>query len=421
MGELDSALAGFKAVREISRQHGMLKQEKRALRGMADIVVFNPNMDEGLRVVNEILAWARDHDDKVLESMALTNIGFWWAGQGDPARGRQLTSESEQLAIQTRKPTPIFLARLIRAVVERWLGRPDKTIELTEGVVELLRMRFGLSALPAALQIRSIALAELGRIEEAMGVLQTGIDLCEKYGAFYRLGALYNCLGYCYSELYLHHRAWEYNVRGEELARRLLRKSIMWGLHHAEITAQATVNTMEDLFGQGEIDKAWNRLKSFEQESRDKIYGAARYQWESRMNYLAARILLRRNEVDGAESVIRETLETVRRTQSKKREGSLLRLLGKASLKRMKFEDAFGQMAQSIALLKEVGNPRQLWESHASLGHAFDQAGRSGDAREQWGAAAEIIHNTANGLTDRDLREGFLNAKSIREILSKAL
>ena len=136
---------------------------------------------------------------------------------GDPIKGLKMISEAEQLAIQTGRPKPVFAVRLLRAVQERWLGRPDKTIELTEGAVELLRMGFGLSVLPAAIMIRSIALAETGRIEESMTIIGTGIDLCEKYGAINELGALYNCLGYCFGELYLPDRAWEYNLLEKKL------------------------------------------------------------------------------------------------------------------------------------------------------------------------------------------------------------
>jgi hypothetical protein len=51
---------------------------------------------------------------------------------------------------------------------------------------------------------------------------------------------------------------------------------------------------------------------------------------------------------------------------------------------------------------------------------AFKKLGKSSEAREQWGAAAEVIHNLANGLSDRGLREGFLKAVPIHRILSKA-
>jgi hypothetical protein len=46
--------------------------------------------------------------------------------------------------------------------------------------------------------------------------------------------------------------------------------------------------------------------------------------------------------------------------------------------------------------------------------------GRRSEAKEQWGLASDIIQNTAEELSDRELREGFLNAQPIREIFSKA-
>ena len=78
-------------------------------------------------------------------------------------------------------------------------------------------------------------------------------------------------------------------------------------------------------------------------------------------------------------------------------------------------------MSEAILILKEVGNPRQLWEAHASLALAYEKLRRESEAREQWGAAAEVIQKTAKGLSDRKLREGFLNAKPIQGILANAL
>jgi Flp pilus assembly protein TadD len=89
-------------------------------------------------------------------------------------------------------------------------------------------------------------------------------------------------------------------------------------------------------------------------------------------------------------------------------------------MKRNEFDRAISSINEAILILKEVGNPRQLWQAHASLGSAYNKLGRLSEAREQWGAAAEVIHKTANGLSDRELREGFLNAKPIRDILAKA-
>jgi Flp pilus assembly protein TadD len=89
-------------------------------------------------------------------------------------------------------------------------------------------------------------------------------------------------------------------------------------------------------------------------------------------------------------------------------------------MKRNEFDHAISSINEAILILKEVGNPRQLWEAHASLASVYDKLRRRSEARDQWGAAAEVIQKIANGLSDRNLREGFLNAKPIRDILAKA-
>jgi Flp pilus assembly protein TadD len=104
----------------------------------------------------------------------------------------------------------------------------------------------------------------------------------------------------------------------------------------------------------------------------------------------------------------------------KKIEGRFLRLLGEVQMKRNESENAIASISEAVLILKEVGNPRQLWQAHASLASVYSKLGRLSEARDRWGAASEIIHKTANGLSDRELREGFLSAKPIREILAKA-
>ena len=115
-----------------------------------------------------------------------------------------------------------------------------------------------------------------------------------------------------------------------------------------------------------------------------------------------------------------ENLEISRREHTKKIEGRFLRLLGEMKMKRNESDKAISSIGEAVLILKEVGNPRQLWQAHASLASAYDKLKRLSEAREQCGTAAEVIRKTANGLSDRELREGFLNAKPIQEILANA-
>jgi hypothetical protein len=161
-------------------------------------------------------------------------------------------------------------------------------------------------------------------------------------------------------------------------------------------------------------------MESFKEESKSKDWDLMRYRWETRMNYLTARILLLRNEHAKAEAIIQEGIKTARTQKAKKREGCFLRLLGEIQFRRDEIDNAINSVSEGILVLKEVGNPRQLWEAHSSLATGLGKLGRTSEAREHWGTAAKIIQDTANGILDHELREGFLEAKPIRDILSKA-
>jgi tetratricopeptide (TPR) repeat protein len=187
-----------------------------------------------------------------------------------------------------------------------------------------------------------------------------------------------------------------------------------------EVVAQASVNLMENLFDQDKPEEAWHRLMAFKEESKGGDYVRAHYQRGSRMNYLAAQILVCRKEFSQAEALIRKNLKTAREEHAKKREGGFLRLLGEVQFSHNEIDDAVNSLNDAIQVLKEVGNPRQLWQAHASLASGLAKHNRTSEARQHWGAAAEVIGNTAKGLSDRGLREGFLGAEPIQKILSKA-
>jgi class 3 adenylate cyclase/tetratricopeptide (TPR) repeat protein len=420
MGDVGVASEAYRTVIQMGRNHGKPDQERVGLMGLTNVAYMWHDRVEAKRVLQEAISWAQEHGDRALESVVLSSMAHGAAIDGRRQQGHEMVVAAEQIAEQVGKPAPIFVARTVRALTERWLGNPVTTIELTEGMIETLQKRFALVPLATAAMNRGIALAETGRIDEASEVLSKAIEISEKFGALHRLGALYNSLGYCYAEVCQHSRALELNLRGEELARGLMAEYPAGRALYAEMAAQAAVNCMENLYELGRTEEAWNRLKAFKEESRGSDFDLGRDQWESRMNYLCAGILLVRNEYTEANALIEENLRTTRQIELKKREGCLLRLLGELQIKLGQSGNAISTINQAIPLFKEVGNFRQLWKAHASLGSAFTELGRLGEAREQWGLAADTILNVANGLSDRELREGFLNSEPIRQILSKA-
>jgi tetratricopeptide (TPR) repeat protein len=421
IGDINTALERYKKAMEVCRKHGLIADEMEILVEIGWARWFTPmTRDETIRSYDEEILRAKEVGDKGAESRILSTKGFYLATLGHRYEGYNMVVEAEAMALQTGNPRAVIATRGIRAVAERWLGRPGKTVELTEGMVDALSKLFNLNQLSGLIFTRGLSLAEIGRIEDALAALKHGIDLCEKLEGAVHLGRLYNTLGYCYSEIYCPEESWKWNLKSEEIARKLMEQYPMGGLNAGEIIANANVNLMENLFDQGKTEEAWNRIKSLKEESKSSDYSRSRDRWEARLDFLTSLILLQREKFDEAEVRIIKNFEISRREHTKKIEGRFLRLLGEVQMKRKEFDRAISSISEAILILKEVGNPRQLWEAHTSLASVYDKLRRESEAREQWGAAAELIHKTANGLSDRNLREGFLNAKPIRDTLAKA-
>ncbi|MBC8391663.1 MAG: hypothetical protein H8E17_03720 [Deltaproteobacteria bacterium] len=420
IGAIGESVKTLRKTIGLSQRHGMIDYERRSLSLLGSMMFIWPDRAEAERIIEDGITRAKEIEDKPLESYMLSWAGTCEFCYGSPYKGHQILVEAERIGMEVEDPISIFHARVMRGWPERWLGKPAKTIELTAGQLEVLSGMFNFGLFTKAIQNRGVALAEVGRIEEGVAILKHAIDISEKFGPFLPHASFFNSLGYCYSEIYQHEKAWSLNLRSEEIASEFLEKYPLGRLQYAEIAAQARVNLMENLFDQGKIDEAWNRMESLKEESNSDDYNMVRYVWESRMNYLAAQIVLHRNELGRAEALIQKDLERVRTKGTKKREGGFLRLLGEVQISRNESENAIENFNEAIVMLAEVGNPRQLWQAHVSLASAYEKLGRANEARNQWGEAAKIIRKTSNGLSDRELREGFLEAKPIREILSKA-
>jgi tetratricopeptide (TPR) repeat protein len=428
VGDIDTALAEYKKNIEMTRRHGLINYEMASLSGLAWTLWWTPiaaMKGEAIRFYEDAIARAREVGNKAVESSILSAKGLYIFLLGrryqglERYKGNQIVIDAERLALETGDQPAILFSRSVHALSERWLGRPKKSIELTDGLGEALRSVFNLKQLLGIIFIRGIALAEIGRIEDGIKLLKDGIDICEKFGTAFWLGRFFNALGYCYQEIHHPRRASSLNERSEEVARKLMEQYPMGRETAGEGAAQAKVNLMENLLDQGRPDEAWLMMQSFREESKRSDYDRNRDQRESRMNYLAAQILLHRNGLGGAESLIRKNLERVREQQARKREGGFLRLLGEVQFRRGEMDNAINSLNEAILILKEVGNPRQLWQAHASLASVFGGLGRMSEAKDQWAAGAELIQNTANGLSDNELRVGFLNAEPVRQILSK--
>jgi class 3 adenylate cyclase/tetratricopeptide (TPR) repeat protein len=154
MGNFDEAVEGFQKAIELCQSHGLIDHERASLAEVNYLMYMWPIKEEAERAYQVGMTRARELNDKGLEGSILGCRGIRAAWEGQPYEGHQMVIEGERLAMEAGDPRWIASVRTLRALTGRWLGRPAKTIELTEGLVEAAGMSSSLSGLSRYLDSR---------------------------------------------------------------------------------------------------------------------------------------------------------------------------------------------------------------------------------------------------------------------------
>ncbi len=92
------------------------------------------------------------------------------------------------------------------------------------------------------------------------------------------------------------------------------------------------------------------------------------------------------------------------------------RLRGQVLMAQGRLDEAEQELAAALEAAIEVGNPPQLWKTHAAIGDLRLAQGRTEDGRRAYGEALSRIDGVAAGLTDTQLRETFVRSKHVEGI-----
>jgi tetratricopeptide (TPR) repeat protein len=289
-------------------------------------------------------------------------------------------------------------------------------LELSEGIVEMLRSVVNMHLAGFGSFVRGMALTDVGRYSEAIRFLSQWIDILDQNSIYINLGRCYGTLGWTYSELYDLEKAFRLNNQAVENAIALRRSPA--NLYVAlEMQAMAEVNLMENKFEMGKVVEAWEHMTRFEKESVHSDYDFLRDRWSTRMKDLKGTILLSRGDLDGADELARQCLDVATKRRYKKYVGKAERLFGQILTERGAYDLAEAKLRASLAKLEEVGNPKQLWITHTALARLYEKTKRPDLKRGHWKAAAVIVESTAGGLQEEGLRNTFLKGALVQEIL----
>jgi class 3 adenylate cyclase/tetratricopeptide (TPR) repeat protein len=418
MGRIEESLGDYQEAIRLASTKGDQHTVLRCLTGIPILLFHTKLKDEVPKFCKQGLELARSLEDKGAEASILANYAYWryvWQGSSD----YETLYQALNIAEESGKPLAILNTRILLSLLERWRGTPQKALELSEGIVEILQSALNIYVGSVSTFVRGMALSDVGKYSDAIRLLRKWIEICQQNSVYLNLGRCYNILAWTFSEIYNLEKSLQFNNQALDNVTTLQSSPSLLPLA-LEMQSHAKVNLMENNFELGQINVAWDQLTLYEKESVHMDYDFIRYRWSTRMKDLKGNILLSRGDLDGAEEIARECLKVAKKREMKKFIGRAERLFGQILVNRGAYAPAEAKLRNALAKLEEVGNPKQLWMTHTAMARLYEKMNMSDRKREHWKAAAAIVETTAEGLQDEGLRSTFLNAGPIQEILRHA-
>jgi tetratricopeptide (TPR) repeat protein len=263
--------------------------------------------------------------------------------------------------------------------------------------------------------VEALAHGSNGRYERALAILEDVLVTGKRMGEPFWLARALNTVGWIYSELQDHHRAMKWNMRGVEAA-----QEANFSIPEAE--SNARLNLGDNLMALGRLDEAEKHFQEVEQVARNPRPQDHNMLWRysQHLFHSFGELWLIRGNTDKAIAYADECLTLAERSKSRKNIAKGRRLRGQVFLAQGKLAEAEQELSTALEVAQQVGNPTQLWMTHAALARLFEKMKQQDLEQEHWQAADAIVQLTADGIQDNELRETFTNAAPVREIMEHA-
>jgi tetratricopeptide (TPR) repeat protein len=188
-----------------------------------------------------------------------------------------------------------------------------------------------------------------------------------------------------------------------------------------EIAAYCEVNRGDVFLDQGDLTLAGEFLEQARRIVEDPAtYPWMKWRYAMHLRVSQGELALARGDTTRAGELAQEALDIATRTNARKYLVRIWRLQGEIALARRQWTEAEHELQRALALAQVIGNPPQLWRSHAAIGHLHAARRDAGAARQAFGAGVAIIECMKTRLERPELRAGLERAPLIRQLYGEA-
>ncbi|MCH7578533.1 MAG: tetratricopeptide repeat protein, partial [Chloroflexi bacterium] len=406
----------------------------------------------GIADLERMLAAARGLGDRRLEGMALAHRGLFEYADHDFERAEETLQSALALGREIRDNETVFISQvgllgvlkvtnrhteaeafataaeelapaasdslalgywgLFHSISENWAGRFDEAAHRVRGSWRSAADRMIAMAVYAD-WVEALAMGGRGNYKQALQALRNVVATCERVGEVQVRARALNTIGWIHVELQNHERAIQFNNQGLEAGR---------DLDDPELASNPMLNLGDSLLALDRLDEAEEQFKQVEQVARNPRPQDRWMLWRysQHLYHSYGELWLARGDHDKAVSYAHECLALAEQSDSKKNIVKGRRLRGQALLAQGELAKAEKELATALEIAKEIGNPPQLWKTHAALGDLRQSQGQPDRARQAYRDAIAVIEGVAAGLEDEPLRETFLGSDHVQDIRRSA-
>jgi class 3 adenylate cyclase/tetratricopeptide (TPR) repeat protein len=363
---------------------------------------------ETIEMAEQALQLAEQLGDKeaIPAALALLSQGRQMRGaEGDLDSALELGERALTEWVPGARPVDLAEALVMYHSTTYWTGSYERAAELSKAARAVAGDVRGAELVLRGGAGEAVALAGLGKHEEAIRIFDEMFEVARELGRNTRVLLNYSTLAF--RELYDLDEA---RRRSEEALE--LSEGMTFSMPRS--FARSDLIFTELLAGEiGAAQTAWPALW----EDAEHATAWTRWLIYGRLAAARAEIALTAESPESAVDWARQTIEITTRTRRRKYEARGRTMLGEALARLGRREEALQELRAAVALADELVGPPARWQTRAALGHASFALGDDDGAALAYGEARKLVEDFVLTLAP-ERAEPLLKAPTVEEILT---
>jgi len=386
------------------------EEKLEALLFLGHATIWTENDAETLATAEQALALAKQLGDDagIAAALALESEGLAMRGaQGDLERALELGDHALEVWVPGARPFDFTNFLHLHANLTCWTGQFDRSVELSRQTRAMATDVHSAESLLRGGGLEALALAGLGRHEEAIAIWDEFVEVGRELGATTNVVLNYSALAY--RELYDLDEA---RRRSEQVLELSAGMTFGMPMQFARSDLLFTQLLAGDVGG---AQAVWSSLW----EGATHATGWTTWLIAGRLATARAEIALHAETPETAIEWARRAIEIAQRTKRRKYEARSLTIFGEALGLLGRRDEALAALRAAVALTDDlIGQPGR-WRAREALGRVSHLLGEDATAAAAYAEAGDLITSFAGALAPpRSAR--FLATPAISEILSLA-